>query len=324
MRAVAISLATAVIAALGSAPARGDAAWIEARIANPTLRCDDSERFALAMHGGAFWGDPPGPEIQAALGDVLDQGGRWLAEGAPALDVVEEMVARLEDTGLYNAGKGANANAAGYVEMDAAIMDGRLRHAGAVAAVQTLKNPVRAARLVMMWTPHVLLAGPSADEELAMHGAERVGSGYFLASPSSDAPDSVGAVALDRCGNLAAATSTGGYGAKMPGRIGDSPIPGAGLYAENGVVAVSATGHGESFLRTALAHEVAMRMTLADETLAQAMRNAVFGSLADIGGEGGLVAVDADGNAAAAFNSEGVVRGSVTWQSPAQTAIGPD
>ncbi|SPH17302.1 Isoaspartyl peptidase [Defluviimonas aquaemixtae] len=312
---------------IGVSSALGDAVWIEARIANPALRCKASERYAIAIHGGAFWGELEGSGREDAVRAALEQGDRWLDAGAPALDVVEEVVARLEDSGVFNAGKGARANAAGYVELDAAIMDGRGRRVGAVAAVRALKNPVRAARMVMRWTPHVLLSGPSADEVLAAHGAEHAGPDYFGAMSSTGEerdPDTVGAVALDRCGNLAAATSTGGFGAKMPGRVGDSPIPGAGLYAENGVVAVSATGEGESFLRTALAHEIAMRITLAGETLAEATRGAIFGSLTGIGGEGGVVAIDAEGNFVAAFNSDGMVRGSANWQSPPRTASGAE
>ena len=312
---------------ISATPALGDAVWIEARIANPAFRCETTERYALAIHGGAFWGELQDAERENAVTATLDQGDRWLAAGAPALDVVEELVAMLEDSGAFNAGKGATANKAGYVELVAAIMDGRFRGVGAVAAARSLKNPIRAARHVMRWTPHALLSGPAADQTLAGYGAELVGPEYFDATSSTvdgAGVDPVGAVALDRCGNLAAATSTGGFGAKMPGRIGDSPIPGAGLYAENGVVAISATGHGESFLRTALAHEIAARMTFAGETLAQATREAIFGSLAGVGGEGGVVAVDAEGKISAAFNSDGMVRGSASWQSPARTAIGVD
>lgn len=312
---------------LTAPPALADAAWIEARIANPLLRCALSERYALAIHGGAFWDDAPGRLHEAAVQAALERGDRWLAEGSPALDVVEEMVAQLEDSGAFNAGKGATANAAGYIEMDAAIMDGRGRRAGAVAAVRTLKNPVRGARLVMRWTPHVLLSGPAAEETLAARGAVRVPRGYFRPTPPpgrTETGDTVGAVALDRCGNLAAATSTGGFGAKMPGRIGDSPIPGAGLYAENGVVAVAATGHGESFLRTALAREIAARISFSGKTLAEAVRGAIFGTLASIGGEGGVVAVGADGTVVAAFNSDGMVHGSASWLSPPRSVGGEE
>ncbi|WP_172296776.1 isoaspartyl peptidase/L-asparaginase family protein [Pseudoruegeria sp. HB172150] len=310
MTGAAVLVAAVAVLSFWVAPSRADTAWLEARIANPKLRCRASDRFTIIVHGGAFWGDPPGTTRRTVLRDVAVQAARWLDGGAPALAVVEEAVAMLEDSGAFNAGKGANANAKGVVELDAGIMDGRTRRAGAVAAVRSLKNPVRAARLVMTWTPHVMLSGVSADEALSELGAETVDTGYFERTGNGEAFEekgTVGAVALDRCGDLAAATSTGGFGAKLPGRIGDSPIPGAGLFAENGLVAIAATGHGESFLQTVLSHEVAARMRYGGETLDAAVRGAILETLASVGGEGGLVAVDAAGNAVSLFNSDGML-----------------
>ena len=196
-------------------------------------------------------------------------------------------------------------------------MDGRNLRAGAVAAVQTLKNPIRGAQLVMRQTPHVLLSGAAADKTLAELGAETIDSSYFLsADPIVDFEEkgTVGAVALDRCGDLAVASSTGGFVGKMAGRIGDTPIPGAGLYAENGLVAVASTGHGESFLKTALAHEVAARLRWSGQSLEEAASGALFERLDSVGGQGGLIAIDANGNAVSLFNSDGLLSETMSWR----------
>ena len=180
-----------------------------------------------------------------------------------------------------------------------------------------MKNPIRGAKLVMTWTPHVLLSGTGADDTLAALGADTVDPKYFpSAAPKTDFEQkgTVGAVALDRCGDLAAAGSTGGFEGKMAGRIGDTPVPGAGLYAENGLVAVASTGHGESFLKTALAHEVAARMRWGGQSVEEAARGAVFETLEGIAGEGGLIALDANGNTTTVFNSTGLLSEASTWR----------
>ncbi|MEM9576417.1 MAG: isoaspartyl peptidase/L-asparaginase [Pseudomonadota bacterium] len=284
---------------------------------NPILACDDSTRFALVVHGGAYWGAEPGAARRGILREVSERAGAWLKGGAPALSVVEEIVVLLEDSGHFNAGRGSIPNLAGDIEMDAAIMDGRTLDTGAIATVSRLKNPIRGARGVMKWTPHVLLSGPSAEDFMAGIGLETVAQEYFHRAkpkPGFEEKGTVGAVALDRCGNLAAAASTGGFTGKMAGRIGDTPIPGAGLFAENGVVAVASTGHGESFLKTVLAHEVAARMKFARQPLAEAARRAIFETLEAVSGEGGLIAVDSSGQTVSVHNSDGMLVEVVTWE----------
>lgn len=323
------AIAAAIALFLAGGCALADEPRLERRMNNPALACSHSDTFALALHGGAFWGNLPDDNRQTFLRAMLEKGKNWLEHGALAFDVVEELAAQMEDSGRFNAGRGAIANEAGFVEMDAAIMDGRGSRAGAVAAVRQLKNPVRAARMVMTRTRHVLLSGPNADRLIAGFGAEPAEPGYFLSNKTTGEQDAefdeegtIGAVALDRCGNLAAATSTGGYDAKIPGRIGDSPIPGAGLYAENGVATISSTGHGESFIRTMLAHEIAMRMKLGNQTISQAAETAIHETLARHGGEGGVIAIDSRGNIAFAFNTDGMVRGKVSNRQPASVAAG--
>lgn len=314
-----VSLCSAVFLSL-SQSVRADMAWMEARMANPKLSCDDNERFAVIVHAGAYWGKDDDPNRTRFLREIAQSAGDWLRRGAPALSVVEEAVVLMEDQGIFNAGRGAIVNREGFVELDAAIMDGRDLNVGAVAGVRRIKNPIRGAKLVMIWTPHVLLSGTDADNTLAALGLETVDPDYFPSvAPKADFEQkgTVGAVALDRCGDLAAAGSTGGFENKMAGRIGDTPVPGAGLYAENGVVAVASTGHGESFLKTALAHEVAARMRWGGQSVEEAARGAVFETLEAIAGEGGLIALDANGNTITVFNSTGLLSATVTWRDAA-------
>ncbi len=399
--------------------------------------CKHQSNFAFALHGGAVWGSAKHPDKEAFLLDQLVTGRERLTRGDKALNVVEDSVAAMENSGLFNAGKGSVANSIGEIEMDASIMEGKHLRAGAVASIQAVKNPVSAARVVMDDTPHVMMVGESADDYLINHGVHPVAPSYFLNSdqnfsdvslpkdvqiipatvktageiaqfsgvwggvlggrlnhiviveqidrnggqlivalganeglglskpitvrvrakflneyliaetddfrlsyhiqPSdglevrlsvSDggrvsgllknrpsllkSTGTVGAVALDKCGDLAAATSTGGFGAKLPGRVGDSPIIGAGTYADNRSVAVSATGHGEYFIRHAVAHEIAARIRHGGESLVQAAYRVIFKELKPRGGEGGVIAIDKTGEVIMLFNTDGMVRGSTT------------
>jgi L-asparaginase / beta-aspartyl-peptidase len=283
----------------------------------------------LAIHGGAGtiecarMGARREARYRAALTVALRAGYRVLDEGGSSVEAVIAAVVVLEDTPLFNAGRGAVFNAAGGHELDAAVMDGATGRAGAIACARRIRNPVLAARAVMERTPHVLLAGKDADHFARVEGLRLVAPGYFSTRERALAlrrariraeisaaqhHGTVGAVALDHGGNLAAATSTGGYTNKMAGRIGDSPLIGAGTYAENATCAVSATGHGELFMRAVLAYDVAARMRYLDETLAQAARRALARA-AGPGGDGGLIAVDRSGRIAMPFLAEGMYRG---------------
>ena len=246
---------------------------------------------------------------------ALDAGYAVLALGGASLDAVSAAVVALEDDPLFNAGRGAVYNAAGKHELDASIMDGATLRAGAVAAVGRIRNPVLAARAVMEHSPHVLLVGKGAEQFARKHGLPLVPGKYFHSQARLEAlkkglkrhHGTVGAVALDRRGDLAAATSTGGYTGKLPGRVGDSPLIGAGTYADNSSCAVSGTGWGEAFMRLALAHEVSARMRHLNEDLIHASRGALK-LLARVKGDGGLIAVERRGNIAMPFNCEGMLR----------------
>lgn len=299
---------------------RGIAQAPFARLAARALPPGSPSAFTLVAHGGAAdlrtWPEARRARFFAAarvvLTALLQAGAGALAAGATALDVVEACVCALEDCAVFNAGRGAARSRTGEVQLDAAIMDGRDRSAGAVAATRRLRNPVRAARLVLERTPHVLLAGPDADAFCAAEGLPLVDSAYFAAEPGGGTGDTVGAVARDRHGNLAAATSTGGLAGKLPGRVGDSPLIGAGTFADNRSVAVSGTGLGEYFMRSVLAHEVAARVRHRGLPVRRAVDEAVHGELATLGGRGGLIAVSADGIPAIACNMQFLPRGVVS------------
>ena len=290
----------------------------------------DETGFALAVHGGA--GTIPRDEASRSraasyhdgLRRALAAGRDILAAGGSALDAVTEAVAKLEDDLLFNAGRGSVFTRAGTQEMDACVMDGTERRSGAVAGVFGPRNPVLAARAVMERSRHVLLIGEGALAFCRENGVAFCESGYFrsearwrelqraLEHPDGEPPQygTVGAVARDRRGNLAAGTSTGGMTGKAPGRVGDAPIIGAGTYAENATCAVSATGHGEFFIRYAAAFAIAARLRFTGQTLDQATR-AVIDELAAAGGSGGVVAVDRDGALALPFSTAGMYRGYV-------------
>ena len=273
-------------------------------------------RPVIAIHGGAgvMRRDRPGEQQRAVLKRALEAA----YEQKTALDAVTAAVVIMEDSPLFNAGRGSCFNADGEIEMDASIMDGKGLRAGAVAAVKRIRNPVLAARAVMEQTRHVLLAGNGAEAFARRQGLKLEPESYFhtavrraaLARNLKNHHGTVGAVALDQDGNLAAATSTGGYTGKLPGRIGDSPLIGAGNYADNGACAVSGTGLGEAFIRAAVAYDVAARMRYRKDPLGKAAA-AALANVARLGGDGGLIAVDRRGNVAMPFNSEGMYRASI-------------
>lgn len=295
-------------------------------------------KAVIAIHGGAgaVTRSALTPERErqyvAALSAIVDSGQKMLAAGASALDTVTEAVRLLEECPLFNAGIGSVFTRDATHELDACVMDGNRLQAGAVAGVKHLRNPVLAARMVLEQSPHVLLIGEGAEAFAVSHGMERVGNHLFStterllqlqqaqaadeivldhqAAPLDDRHKmgTVGAVALDLAGNLAAATSTGGMTNKLPGRVGDSPLPGAGCYANNASVAVSCTGTGEVFMRTLAAYDIAALMEYGNLSLYEACERVVMEKLPALGGSGGLIAIDREGNVVLPFNSEGMYR----------------
>jgi L-asparaginase / beta-aspartyl-peptidase len=267
--------------------------------------------WALALHGGAgAIAERAYKQEEEHMAALLDQGAAMLTRGASALDVVTAMAEALEASGLHVAGKGAAPNAAGVVELDASIMSGETRAAGAVASLRGFISPVRAARAVMEQTPHVLLVGDGAAQFAAAQNLARVEdpkSYYTPAESGLPGSGTIGAVALDMSGKLAAATSTGGLGGKMPGRVGDAPLIGAGCWADRRA-AVSCTGLGEYFIRVNAAADVSARIAYAKQSLKDAAAG-VIEDVRELGGYGGLIAVDAQGNVAAPFASQGMKRG---------------
>ncbi len=289
--------------------------------------------FAIAIHGGA--GTVPRATLSAereqryrsGLAAALDAGFAVLERGGGSLDAVATAVRILEDDALFNAGHGAALTRDGAAELDAAIMDGRQMRAGAVASVRHVRNPIELARRVMEKSRHVLLVGAGAEEFALEESFALVPNHYFRTAERVEqlefeqrgervsdlvppaASGTVGAVARDAQGNLAAATSTGGMTNKRPGRVGDSPIIGAGTYAKNGVCAVSATGHGEYFIRAVAAHHVCAAVEYRALTLQQAAHEVLHDILRRLGGDGGLIAVDAAGQLVLEFSTEGMFRG---------------
>jgi beta-aspartyl-peptidase (threonine type) len=301
--------------------------------------------YVLALHGGAgvIARDRPQDGHHRALAAALATGETILRQGGSACDAVLATVVALEDCPLFNAGHGAVFTAAGEHELDAALMDGATLRAGAVAGVRQVRNPILAAHHVLLDGRFVLLGGEGADAFARQAGLAMVENSYFstelrrgqLAAVRAFAPGAVvldhgsrfgtvGAVARDRAGHLAAATSTGGMTNKLPGRIGDTPLVGAGVYANDASCAVSATGTGEHFIRACLAHDVHARMVYGGAPLAQAATGAVQEGLRALGGDGGIIAVGADGSLAMPFLSRGMYRAWVREGDAAHTRIFAD
>lgn len=295
------------------------------------------KKFSIAIHGGAgtlvkgMMTPSLEKKYRAALQRALDTGYQVLEQGGEALDAVQQAVMMLEDSPLFNAGKGSVFTAQGTHEMDASIMDGCTLNAGAVSLVSGIKNPIRLARAVMDKTAHVFLAGKGALEFAKEQGFVQEEDAYFFdqlrfdqwneiketqqfqldhTAKKDEKFGTVGAVAVDMSGNLAAATSTGGMTNKKYGRVGDSPMIGAGNYANNATCAVSCTGSGEYFIKAVVAYDVACLMEYKGLSLQEAAEQVIHQRLSKIGGDGGLIAVDAQGNIAMPFNTEGMYRGS--------------
>jgi beta-aspartyl-peptidase (threonine type) len=331
--------------------------------APPAVASDDTkpavvpkQEYRLLIHGGAR--SAPASEMtagqdaayRAALTEALRVGEKILKDGGSSLDAVEATIVSLEESPLFNAGRGAVFTSAGTHELDASIMDGETKAAGAVASVKVVRNPIRLARLVMQKTPHVLLVGQGAEELARQESLEIVPNEFFSTDEkraewnkvrnnvrrddgnkdqkkdgnkngnrdgNKDAPrksssgkmGTVGCVALDRSGRLAAGTSTGGLTNKRFGRVGDSPIIGAGTYADNKTCAVSCTGTGEYFIRTNAAHEVSALMRLKGLGVQAAVSRVIHEEIGPLGGDGGIIAMDSNGVIAADFNTAGLFRG---------------
>lgn len=304
--------------------------------------------WALVVHGGAgtIHASTLDEDRQALyhiqLDAALQAGQEILQEGGSALDAVTAAIQVLEDSPLFNAGRGAVFTHEGRNELDASIMDGSDLNAGAVAGVTTIKSPIAAARAVMELSRHVMLAGSGAEQFAEEQGLEMVEPGYFYTErrwqdlqkkleegsrqsaatgPGDWKFGTVGAVALDRAGNLAAGTSTGGMTNKRWGRIGDTPVIGAGTYASNESCAVSATGHGEYFIRRTVAREICALVQYAGADLSGAAETVIHGLLSPMGGEGGIIALDTRGHMVMEFNSAGMFRGSVSSLQERKTAL---
>ena len=304
-------------------------------------RQDERPLYALAIHGGAGTitradlDDAREAAIHADLADALRIGEAVLKDGGAAIDAVQAAVVRLEDSPHFNAGRGAVFTADGRNELDAAIMNGADLAAGAVAAVRGVKNPIKLARAIMEHSPHVMLSGEGAGSYARERGLQMVPPDYYRtehrwqqlqrargrAAEQADRHGTVGAVALDMNGHLAAATSTGGMTNKRFGRIGDSPIIGAGTWADNRSCAVSATGHGEYFIRANVAASVCGQMLWGGSSLADAADDMIMRQLPAMGGSGGIIAIAKDGQLALRFNTAGMYRGFVRAGEQPTTAI---
>ena len=305
----------------------------------------DTAGWTLLIHGGSGiiergrLAAEADAGARAALARALDAGQTILVAGGAAIDAVQAAIEVLEDDPHFNAGRGAALTFEGGIELDAAIMEGTGRRAGAVAGVTTVRHPVALARAVMEHSPHVLLAGAGAERFADERGVERAGEDWFviparrrqLESMRADADwfdvdmkyGTVGAVARDAAGHVAAATSTGGVTGKRWGRVGDSPLIGAGTYADDRACAVSATGSGEYFIRESVGHEIGARVRMLGEPL-QVAADAVMAGVKTLGGSGGVIVTGPDGKAVWSFTTQGMYRGAVSSDAEPQVAIYAD
>ncbi len=294
------------------------------KVVNPSKA---KQEWAIVIHGGAgvITREKMTPELdkqyRESLTEAMNVGKKILSEGGSALDAVEKTINMMEDNPLFNAGKGAVFTHDGKNELDAAIMDGSNLAAGAVAGVTDIKNPITAARCVMTKSVHVMLSGSGASQFAKEQGLEIVTPSYFYTKRrfnelqeilKKEKMGTVGCCALDKNGNLAAGTSTGGMPNKKYNRIGDAPIIGAGTYANNATCAISGTGHGEYFIRWTVAHDISALMEYKGLSLKDASELVVNGKLVKAGGSGGVICVDKSGNISMPFNSEGMFRGFAT------------
>jgi len=301
--------------------------------------------ISIVIHGGAGtilkenMNDSLENAYHQKLNEAVSKGYQMLQQGASSLDVVEEVVKILEDSPLFNAGKGAVLTNQDTIELDAAIMDGKNQNAGAVAGITTIKNPISLARKVMEESEHVMMIGSGAETFAKLHQLEQVDPSYFFtksrkealqkakekeanSNPNKDEKfGTVGCVALDNHGNIAAGTSTGGMTNKKFGRVGDVPIIGAGTYAKNQVCGVSATGWGEFFIRNVVAYDIAAQMTYQNKSLADAAKETIHQKVAKMGGDGGIIALDSHGNVVMEFNTKGMYRASIDANGKKKIAI---
>lgn len=306
------------------------------------LSINAQPKYAMVIHGGAgvMSEDKMSREARTAyeakLNEALQLGDKMLSEGATATDVVVKVINILEDSPLFNAGKGAVFTHDGKVELDASIMDGKTLNAGAVAGVRDIKNPVCAAREVMLNSEHVFLSGKGASEFAKKQGLEIVPNKYFhtkarkesleqllkkeRTKTNNDNTGTVGCVVLDSHGNLCAGTSTGGMTNKRYGRIGDTPVIGAGTYANNKTCAVSCTGHGEYYIRLGFARDISALMEYKNLTVQDACKTEIA-KLTELNGTGGVIAIDQQGNIAMEFNTSGMFRGFIKSTGEKEVAI---
>ena len=291
-----------------------------------------SENYGIAVHGGAGvmknLSENQKQKIEEQIIKTLTEAFKIIEQGGTSMDAVEFAVSEFEDSPLFNAGRGSVYNSEEVQEMDASIMSGQNRSAGAVASVRTIKNPIKVARKVADLTEHVMLIGEGAEKFAEQIGEEIVTKDYFYSEKNlkrlrkaknkstnldliQDKIGTVGAVAIDKYGNIAAATSTGGMTNKMPGRVGDSPIIGSGTWAQNNVCGVSSTGHGEFFIKYQVAKEVCTRIEYLNKSIVEASQE-IIDELEQIEAYGGIIAIDYDANIAMPFNTDGMIRGGIT------------
>ncbi len=306
------------------------------------LFANGQTKFAIVIHGGAGvmseekMSIGQQNEYKAKLNDALELGDKMLKEGAAAVDVVVKVINILEDSPLFNAGKGAVFTNDEKVELDASIMEGKMLNAGAIAGVQDIKNPINAAREVMLNSEHVFLSGKGASEFAKKQGLEIVPNKYFYTDErheslmqlkkqerertQKDNTGTVGCAVVDTHGNICAGTSTGGMTNKKYGRIGDAPVIGAGTYANNKTCAVSCTGHGEYYIRLGFARDISALMEYKNMDVSAACREEIT-KLTKLGGTGGVIAIDANGNIAMEFNTSGMFRGFIKSNGEKEIAI---